>query len=286
MLPGFRFLLAAIVLCISILVFGLGAAALLRAAHEEFAQNPSWRAAPEPRFAQAEETSRPVLAMLRIEPVAADAKTVTDVPANAIAPGGRVAPVEAAAPPSSAANEEKIAAPRVQETSLPIEAAKAEAPPADTPPSVDTAQPVPAADTGMAAVEQTTGAAGEQPAPAEPVIAPTAAAPQSSPATTRIATLGGPPVVVETETRKEVSEQDREEARKQLRAQRAKERRRLAARRARLAKQLAAQQAAADPFAQVMQQYPQPQLLQQTPVTQATQQTQVTQQTVAARRTR
>ena len=45
MLPGFRFLFAAIVLSMSILVFGLGAAALLRAAHEEFASTPAWRAA-------------------------------------------------------------------------------------------------------------------------------------------------------------------------------------------------------------------------------------------------
>ena len=44
MLPGFRFLLAAIILATSILIFGLGAAALLRAAHEEFASNPTWRA--------------------------------------------------------------------------------------------------------------------------------------------------------------------------------------------------------------------------------------------------
>ena len=51
MLPGFRFLFAAIVLSMSILVFGLGAAALLRAAHEQFASNPSWRAAPEAMFA-------------------------------------------------------------------------------------------------------------------------------------------------------------------------------------------------------------------------------------------
>ena len=43
MLPGIRFLFAAILLSISIVVFGLGAAALLRAAHEDFASNPSWR---------------------------------------------------------------------------------------------------------------------------------------------------------------------------------------------------------------------------------------------------
>ena len=36
MLPGFRFLFAATMLSMSLLVFGLGAAALLRAAHEEF----------------------------------------------------------------------------------------------------------------------------------------------------------------------------------------------------------------------------------------------------------
>ena len=70
MLPGFRFLFAAIVLSMSILVFGLGAAALLRAAHEEFASTPAWRGAPEMVFAQPVET-RPVLALLRVDtPVA------------------------------------------------------------------------------------------------------------------------------------------------------------------------------------------------------------------------
>ena len=67
MLPGFRFLFAAIVLSMSILVFGLGAAALLRAAHEQFASNPSWHAAPEANFAQQAEATRPVLAMLRVD---------------------------------------------------------------------------------------------------------------------------------------------------------------------------------------------------------------------------
>src|ERR1017187_7722682 len=64
MLPGFRFLFAATFLSMSILVFGLGAAALLRAAHEQFVSNPSWHAAPETVFAQQTEASRPVLAML------------------------------------------------------------------------------------------------------------------------------------------------------------------------------------------------------------------------------
>ena len=83
MLPGFRFLFSAIVLCISILVFGLGAAALFRAAHEEFASRPSWRSVPgtmlaqqnEP-FAQQDDSSRAVLALLDVEPD--DRATVSD----------------------------------------------------------------------------------------------------------------------------------------------------------------------------------------------------------------
>ena len=66
MLPGFRFLFAAIVLSMSVLVFGLGAATLFRAAHQEFASTPSWRAAPETMFAQQPEEA-PTLAMLRVD---------------------------------------------------------------------------------------------------------------------------------------------------------------------------------------------------------------------------
>ena len=54
MLPGFRFLFAAVVLTTSMLIFGLGVAALLRAAHEEFASIPSRRAPPETVFDAAE----------------------------------------------------------------------------------------------------------------------------------------------------------------------------------------------------------------------------------------
>ncbi len=67
MLPGFRFLFATVVLAVSVLVFGLGAAALLRAAHEEFASLPSWRLAQQPLLAPQFEMSAPTLAMLRIE---------------------------------------------------------------------------------------------------------------------------------------------------------------------------------------------------------------------------
>src|SRR6202795_4578686 len=81
MLPGFRFLFAATFLSMSILVFGLGAAALLRAAHEQFANNPSWHAGPEATFAQQIEATRPVLAMLRVEPPAAAQKAPGNAPA-------------------------------------------------------------------------------------------------------------------------------------------------------------------------------------------------------------
>ena len=68
MLPGFRFLFTAIVLSMSILIFGLGAAALLRAAHEEFANLPSRRATPEPMFARLNDNQPPTLALLRVDP--------------------------------------------------------------------------------------------------------------------------------------------------------------------------------------------------------------------------
>ncbi|WP_271669231.1 hypothetical protein [Bradyrhizobium sp. CCBAU 51627] len=71
MLPGFRFLLAAILLSTSILVFGLGAASLLRASHEQYVNNPAWRNGPQEQvFAQAPEPAQPVLAALRVEQVA------------------------------------------------------------------------------------------------------------------------------------------------------------------------------------------------------------------------
>lgn len=71
MLPGFRILFAAVVLSFSILIFGLGAAALLRSAHEEFVGIPAWRAAQQPLM-PAVDASRPSLALLRVEPPKAE----------------------------------------------------------------------------------------------------------------------------------------------------------------------------------------------------------------------
>lgn len=67
MLPGFRFLFATVVLAGAVLIFGLGAAALLRAAHEEFASLPSRHTAPPPLPARVAEPAPPTLALLRVE---------------------------------------------------------------------------------------------------------------------------------------------------------------------------------------------------------------------------
>jgi hypothetical protein len=235
MLPGFRFLFAAIVLSMSILIFGLGAAALLRAAHDQFASIPSRRALPEPVFAQQPAFAQPseapaaTLAMLRVEPPVV-AKTPENPPAAAIAAPVEPAPEAVPVPP---VETERLAALKLGD-------------PATTEP----AKP----EVRIAAVVQATPSVTAAAAPVllEPVIAPPAL--ESIGAATKIATLGGPAVTVQgPATAKPTSAQaDRSAIRKRQQAKRAKERRRLAAQRARLAREAAAaalQQQQADPFA-------------------------------------
>jgi hypothetical protein len=245
MLPGFRFLFAAIVLSMSILVFGLGAAALLRAAHEEFANNPSWRAAPEATFAQSNEATKPVLAMLRVEPTPAEPKAPDNVPA--VAP-----PAEPAASTSTPAEPERIAALK-REDSSPVEAAKPEIPVAETSPPSESAPtqadlPAAADETKIAAVGQVLSPTNEAlPATSEQTSAP--ASPDADIASTKIATLGDPPAAIETPPATVTSAKpDRSAIKKRLQARRAAQRRKIA-QRARLARQ-ATQQPATDPFAQ------------------------------------
>src|SRR4051794_38387818 len=71
MLPGFRFLLAAIVCSISLTIFGMGAAALLRASHEQFVSNSSWHSTQASGFTTFLPPAEPapMLAVLRIEPI-------------------------------------------------------------------------------------------------------------------------------------------------------------------------------------------------------------------------
>ncbi len=80
MLPGIRLLFAAFILSGSVLIFGLGAAALLRSAHEEFIGTPSWRQAQQ--LNPSVDTSRPALSMLRIEaaaPIRSSDDIATDI---------------------------------------------------------------------------------------------------------------------------------------------------------------------------------------------------------------
>jgi len=75
MLPGFRFVFATVVLAVSVLVFGLGAAALLRASHDQFASLPSAQAPREPARARDQEARQTTLALLRVEMMSGQAET-------------------------------------------------------------------------------------------------------------------------------------------------------------------------------------------------------------------
>ncbi len=245
MLPGFRFLFVAIVLSMSVLVFGLGAAALLRAAHEQFASIPSRRAPPGPVFAQHDEPPVPTLALLRFEPPIAE--KAPDNVAATVVPEPE-APT-ASAPDAAPAEPEQLAALK-PEQSTPIEPAKPDVPVAETTP---VAQAAPA-EAPAANDEVKVAAITEPPPPptavASPATEPVAEAPslEGNVAATNIATLGGPAVTIKepAAVKTPSAKPDRSAVRK--RAQRARERRRLAARRALLAQQAAAAQQQANPF--------------------------------------
>lgn len=266
MLPGFRFLFAAILLTMSVLVFGLGAAALLRASHEQFANNPARRTLPEPVFAQSlpfplQQTEPPVatLAMLRVDPplaekapesasvgaMAAPAEPVPDAVPVPPVETERLAALNIAAPaPAEMEKSEAASPPDVAAMPAPVpstEAAPAEAAPAPVEP-VKTAAVAP--DAAPAPAEQAPAAIADtmvSPAP-ESIGAPAKVAALSPAATTAVEPASAKP---------KSAEADRAKVRKRLRAQRVKERRRLAAQRAaRQARQAAAQQQQApDAFA-------------------------------------
>jgi hypothetical protein len=237
MLPGFRFLFTAILLSISVLIFGLGAAALLRSAHEEFANLPSRRVTPEPMFARLSDDTPPTLALLRVDPVAEQPaeNDATDVPAAA---GWETGPAE----------PEKLAALTSAEP-MQVEAAKSEEPAREA--STEAPIPAPTAtdptDVKVAAIsmpEPETAATSREPATDVPSFEP-------SIATTLIATLGGPAVQIDQQTSPSEAKPDRRTVKNKT-ADRARERRRMAAiRRARLAREatLTLQQQQPNPFA-------------------------------------
>jgi hypothetical protein len=261
MLPGFRFLFAAIALSMSILFFGLGAAALLRAAHEEFAINPSWRAPPKTRFAQQSEVATPTLAMLRVDPPGAEQSVADHVPpvAAPAEPATIVsAPEEPAAIASTSAEPERIATLNSEDL-LPQETAKPEIAIAEGQPQSESAAaqadaPAAADEARIAATTQVSPPAQILPPANEAAPAASEQASVPSPveadlAATNIATLGGPPVIIEAQppAKAASAKPDESDLKKRLQARQAAQRRRIALR-ARLARQAAAQ--AADPFAQ------------------------------------
>jgi len=262
MLPGFRFLFTAIVLSMSILVFGLGAAALLRAAHEEFASMPSRRAPPEPVFAQPSEAPAPTLALLRFDPPVAEKDNVPvaaapDEPAADAAPPTEPAtivsaPAEPAASASTPVESEKIATLKSEDS--PQETAKPEIPIAETSPQSESAPaqadaPAPADETKIAASEHVSSPAQILAPASEAALATSeqaSAAILTDPdlASTKIATLGGPPVTIETTPPAKAASAKPDESviKKRLQARRAAQRRRIALR-ARVARQAPAQPA-------------------------------------------
>lgn len=252
MLPGFRFLFAAIVLSVSMLVFGLGAAALLRAAHEEFVSIPSRRPPPETMFAQRSDAD-PVLAMLRAEPSAADERAIDPPITDQVQdePALVSAPTESGKP---AAEPDKIAA--LTDTATPpqnspspeaptTETAAPEIPIGTQTPSAQTDDaPSPAAEARVAAIAEITPAVPDQSVMAKPDLASAPIDDSTRIAETRIATLGGPAVTIETQT---PSKDARAVVRKSAQAKRAVKRRKVAAP-ARPTQQAA--QRPADPFGQ------------------------------------
>ncbi|MDE5442716.1 hypothetical protein GWG65_14905 [Bradyrhizobium sp. CSA207] len=152
MLPGFRFLFAAILLSTSILVFGLGAAALLRATHEQYVTNPSWRNGPqEQMFAQASEPAQPVLSALRAEAEAEPAPSLRDQVPTIGLPASEPEQVALVTTETNAQPE-----PQVTEAAPATEVAKAEAAVTDTLTPADTI-----------AVDNTATAAVSEPASSE-----------------------------------------------------------------------------------------------------------------------
>jgi hypothetical protein len=212
MLPGLRFLFVAIVLSLSMLVFGLGAAALLRSAHEEFTSLPTRRAQPETVFAQ-QPAGPATLAMLRIDSSVADPggakpSAVADTQGVAASPEPPL-PGASAEPDKPAAQPEPIAA--LTDAAAPDQAAGSDQAPVRVATAADLPTPPETEKLESSKPEpspETTAAPNPDPAaPTMPEATVAAPVPAAAPmdegaraAARKIATLGGPEVVIEPRT--------------------------------------------------------------------------------------
>lgn len=201
MLPGFRFLFAAILLSTSILVFGLGAAALLRATHQQYVSNPGWRNGPQEQvFAQVPEPAQPVLAVMRAEPdepaAAAPEPSLRDrVPTIALPVNE---PQQDAAVSREADAQGEVVSPRAEV--LPTDAPATEVLASEVP-AVEPIEPEPPVTVAAAAPTDTLSAADttaaipgaspiSEPPPAAPEAALAASAPDVAPS--KVAALDEP----------------------------------------------------------------------------------------------
>ncbi|MHB8271201.1 hypothetical protein [Bradyrhizobium sp.] len=244
MLPGFRFLFVAIVLSTSMLIFGLGAAALLRAAHEEFASIPSRRAASETQFAQRDDAGA-TLALVRIEPSGADQNAAMATPLSDSGPDQAAIVYAPPEPEESAKESDKIAT--LIDAAMPTKDSLLSSTseiPVEVETSAQADSPLPVAETKLAPIAEVT------PTASQDQVTATAPNQEAAPADvttriaeTRIATLGGPPVTIETQTPSKIAPA---EVRKSAQPKRVVKRRRIAPH-ARVTQQ--APQTPADPFA-------------------------------------
>ncbi|UFS73623.1 hypothetical protein LPB73_16930 [Tardiphaga sp. 37S4] len=218
MLPGFRFLFAAVLLTVSLVVFGLGAAALLRSAHQEFATIPT-RRAPQAVFAQQPVEAPPTLAMLRVEAPASTPETVAPPAVPVTSAAEQVPPIAAPAEPEKTALPEtaaplstpaapvvEITAPVVAATPKPDVVAKSEATKIEEREPLTTVAVAPATSVEPVAAPPPEPAVVPAPAAAAEVVA-TPAGPQPTAtltdddarlSSTKIAMLGGPPIDTES----------------------------------------------------------------------------------------
>lgn len=246
MLPGLRFLFAAIVLSISLLIFGLGAAALLRAAHQEFASLPSRPQPAEKLFTAQSDVAMPSLAMLRVDTPIEDAEA-SDVPAT----GNAQAEAEPDDPPSIVATMAPSPATEFDTRALSITSAPdlQNPPEASTPETLLRNEPAPEAET-TSSIETEIAATESQPPPSpNPAATPLEQmdiAVASDTISTKLATLGGPVDIGKRPSPIKAKQKLRRvEVKKRLRAERATQRRKMARRAGALPR---ASQAPADPF--------------------------------------
>lgn len=144
MLPGFRFLLATIVLSVAVLIFGLGAAALLRTAHEHFTTTQAWRTPLPPVITASAEPPQPTVALLRVEPE-------PDQPPLSAEPPDMTTEAVIAPPPEPAPEPAAVA-----ENALAAAAAEPVPPPEPAAPATDQAVTPEAAATIEAAAKPVT----------------------------------------------------------------------------------------------------------------------------------